>query len=192
MQFWQISTLCHPIVLSPIFAPAQKVPFYLKYLKTSKTSPVGGVALLINRIHALKPHIFSKLFHLQLEDAEFARTAAMKARQNAELELADVQVGSRCLGDWETISINQFYRSVYTTIHSNTLKLHCKYCGRFVSVIDCVSRFNLRTWAEVSRSWTKRTSGITVVYVVVVFVCVDVVVVGGGFGVVVVVVWLCW
>ena len=27
----------------------------------------------------------------QLEDAEFARTAAMKARQNAELELADVQ-----------------------------------------------------------------------------------------------------
>merc|ERR1712130_71125 len=28
----------------------------------------------------------------QLEDAEFARTAAMKARQNAELELADVQV----------------------------------------------------------------------------------------------------
>merc|ERR1719410_1532673 len=28
----------------------------------------------------------------QLEDAEFARTAAMKARQNAELELADVQI----------------------------------------------------------------------------------------------------
>ena len=27
----------------------------------------------------------------QLEDAEFARTAAMKSRQNAELELADVQ-----------------------------------------------------------------------------------------------------
>ena len=27
----------------------------------------------------------------QLEDAEFARTAAMKAGQNAELELADVQ-----------------------------------------------------------------------------------------------------
>ena len=27
----------------------------------------------------------------QMEDAEFARTAAMKARQNAELELADVQ-----------------------------------------------------------------------------------------------------
>merc|ERR1712130_536122 len=28
----------------------------------------------------------------QLEDAEFARTAAVKARQNAELELADVQI----------------------------------------------------------------------------------------------------
>ena len=32
----------------------------------------------------------------QLEDAEFARTAAMKARQNAELELADVQVPHHC------------------------------------------------------------------------------------------------
>ena len=58
--------------------------------------------------------MFSNLFHLQLEDAEFARTAAMKARQNAELELADVQVGSRCLGDWETRSINQFYSSIQT------------------------------------------------------------------------------
>ena len=28
----------------------------------------------------------------QLEDAEFARTAAMKARQNADLELSDVQM----------------------------------------------------------------------------------------------------
>lgn len=28
----------------------------------------------------------------QLEDAEFARSAALKARQNTELELADVQV----------------------------------------------------------------------------------------------------
>ena len=70
----------------------------MKYLKTSKTSPVGGVALLINIIFAFSQTDFSKLFHLQLEDAEFARTAAMKARQNAELELADVQVGWPCLG----------------------------------------------------------------------------------------------
>jgi len=41
----------------------------------------------------------------QLEDAEFTRTAAMKARQNAELELADVQQQlddmSRCKNDLE-------------------------------------------------------------------------------------------
>ena len=29
---------------------------------------------------------------LQLEDAEFARSAAIKAKQNSELELADVQI----------------------------------------------------------------------------------------------------
>ena len=58
--------------------------------------------------------MFSKLFHLQLEDAEFARTAAMKARQNAELELADVQVGSRCLGD---VKLDQLINSIDLCIH---------------------------------------------------------------------------
>ena len=85
--------------------------------------------------------MFSKLFHPQLEDAEFARTAAMKARQNAELELADVQVRSRCPGD---VKLDQLINSIDVSIHSYTLKLHCKYCGRFVNRIDCVSRFNLR------------------------------------------------
>jgi hypothetical protein len=31
------------------------------------------------------------LFRLQLEDSEFAKTAALKAKQNLELELSDVQ-----------------------------------------------------------------------------------------------------
>ena len=35
--------------------------------------------------------IFTEIF-FQLEDAEFARSAAIKAKQNSELELADVQI----------------------------------------------------------------------------------------------------
>ena len=36
--------------------------------------------------------IFTEIFFFQLEDAEFARSAAIKAKQNSELELADVQI----------------------------------------------------------------------------------------------------
>merc|ERR550532_3419230 len=47
----------------------------------------------------------------QLEDAEFARTAAMKARQNAELELADTVVQledvSRAKSDLEERHLRQ-------------------------------------------------------------------------------------
>ena len=159
MQFWQISTLCHPIVLSSIFAPAQKGQFYLKYLKTSKTSPVGGVALLINIIFALSQT--NRLFKIILIAARGRRVRPYSRNEGAP----ECRVGTCWCTGWftlsgrcETRSINQFYRSVYTSIHSNTLRL-----SHFLSIIDCVSRFNLRMWAEVSQSWTKRTSGITVV-----------------------------
>ena len=55
---------------------------------------------ILTKLYKALHQIFSKFninrILLQLEDAEFARTAAMKARQNAELELADVQVRHHC------------------------------------------------------------------------------------------------
>ena len=45
-----------------------------------------------NAIFWLAPPHTAPVHSTQLEDAEFARTAAAKSKQNAELELADVQV----------------------------------------------------------------------------------------------------
>ena len=62
-----------------------------KDLKRTKALLRDAQMMVEKHQHEGSSKVVTRQLRNQLEDAEFARTAAMKAKQNAELELADVQ-----------------------------------------------------------------------------------------------------
>ena len=120
MQVWQISTLYHPIVLSSIFAD-QNGQFDLKYLKTSKTTPVGKVAFPIKRIYMFFSQTsFQNHFDRSSRTPSSPEQPQWRRARMLSWNLLMYRLVGVVLGDWETRSINQFYRCIYTFLHFKT------------------------------------------------------------------------